>query len=156
MSSVQMTRTFSYGRIFLGVLAGLIGGVIALVVAFIGGVIGIGLHLRDLPATLLASATVLPLMFLFILLLPTLIMGVVIGFVLGLGSNFTNWAFSVATGGILGLVCAEVLLAGVVPLLFKPEPGDFVSIASNPFYVALFGFILGAATSRVFRWIGSG
>jgi hypothetical protein len=150
-----MAFQFSFRKIFLGVTAGFISGLLALLLDYFVGVIVIAVRLREAPATLLAALTVLPLMLIFVLLLPTMIITGVVGFLSGVGSKFSKRAFSVVTGALLGLAAAEVVLSLVVPLIMTPKPGDFVSIISQYYLSGAYGLLIGGLTSRMFRWIGA-
>ena len=148
-----MPVPFSYRKVALGLVAGIISGIAGLALAYTVGVAVIGIKLRDFFATLLAAFTVLPLMLIFVLLLPTMVISGLVGLVSGVGSNFTNRPVGPALGAIVGLVCGEFVLSLVVPLIVTPHPGDVVFIASNRYLSGAYGMTLGALTSRVFLWI---
>ena len=70
--------------LLLGVLAGLIATPVALLLAYGVGIISIAVNTGELFATLLSAATVLPLMLLLVALLPTLVISILTGLLLGL------------------------------------------------------------------------
>ena len=69
-------------KVFPRVVAGFISAVVGLILAYVAGVVAIAVTLQDFTATLLASVTVLPLMLLFVFLLPELFITGTTGLVL--------------------------------------------------------------------------
>jgi hypothetical protein len=111
----------------------------------------IAIQLRELLATLLAAFTVLPLLILLILSLPTLFMGGVIGLLSATAFRRFQSTFSYIAAAALGFVLAELLLALALPRIAPPTNGDFVSMASKPYLVAFFGLILGILCNAFYR-----
>jgi hypothetical protein len=143
-------------KAFLGVAAGAISSIAGLVLAYIGGVLAIGISMQDLFATILAAVTFLPLMLIIVFLLPNLALGVMIGFLLGAGSNYRARPFGAIAGAIAGSVCSEIVFSFAIPLIVKPQPGDFVSIIANHYLSAVYGVIIGTLTGCIFRWFNKG
>ena len=148
-----MSRDFSFGKIFLGIAAGLLSTIGGLILAYVVGVVAIAIRTRELLTTLLVAFTYLPLMLLFILLVPNIVITSTVGLTLGIGVNFTKHATGLVAGAIGGLVLGEIIFSVVLPLLVVPQPGDFTSIVSNYYLSGAYGLILGALTSRFFRWL---
>lgn len=143
-------------KMFLGMIAGLISAVVGLIIAYVVGVAAIAYATQDFSATLIASVTVLPLMLLIAFLLPDLIITGTTGLLLGAGSHFMNRTLGVVTGALVGLVCAEIILSLLVPLVIPPKPDDFVHIISNPYLSAACGIVLGSLTGLFFRLLNRG
>ena len=137
----------------LGLLSGLISGMVCLVIAYLLGVIVIAIHLRDIFATLLASLTVLPLMIIFVLILPTALICIVLGLASGSVLNLVSRAVSLPALAIIGFILAELLMAVIVPMIATPSNGDFVAIVGNPYLAGIYGLVLGALTGCIFHWI---
>jgi len=146
---------FNIRKIFLGGAAGFMSGIVALLLAYCTGVIVIAVRLRELPAALLAAVTVLPLMIIFVLLVPTLIISLGVGFLSGLAANFTKRAYSSAFGALIGLCGGEIVLSLILVLITSPKAGDFVSIISNRYLSGAYGLLVGGLTSLMFRWVAS-
>jgi hypothetical protein len=139
-------------KIIYGILAGLLSAVISLVLAFIVGVVVIAVTTREFFATVLASATVLPLMFLFVLFVPTILLGLLVGVTIGVAAKLSSRVYMV--GIAAGLLFAVALLSGVLPLIVVPEPGDFTSIVSRPILAGVYGSFLGLIAARVLHKYG--
>ena len=140
-------------KLLLGIAAGLLSAPIGLLVVYLVGVIVIAATLRELFPTLLAAATALPLMLLFVLLVPTLVIVFVIGVAIGISEGLSGTRSGVyAIGAVAGLLCAELILAGVLRLLIVPQPGDFTSMVSNPVLAGVYGVLLGLITAKLFHW----
>ncbi|HEV2836164.1 MAG TPA: hypothetical protein VGW58_12640 [Pyrinomonadaceae bacterium] len=137
-------------RILLGAAAGLLSALVGLAVAYVAGVVTIAADVREFLPTLLAATTVLPLMLLFVLLVPTLAIAVLTGLTIGGTANFSSRVYLI--GAAAGLLFGMVLLWGVLPLIISPEPGDFTSIVTRPFWSAIYALFLGLLASRFFRW----
>jgi hypothetical protein len=138
-------------NIFIGALSGVVGGALCLIIIYLSSVVVIAFKLRDLFATLLAALTVLPLLLLLIVLMPTILMGVTIGLLAATAFSSCKPALSYIVTAGLGFVLAELIFAVVLPWIAPPENGDFVSMASNPYQLAVFGLILGMLTNTVYR-----
>lgn len=137
-------------RILLGAAAGLLSSLVSLAVAYIVGVITIAADVREFLPTLLASTTVLPLMLLFVLLVPTLIVGLLTGVTIGVTANDSARVYFI--GAVAGVLFGLVVLSGVLPLIIRPEEGDFTSIVTRPFWAGIYALFLGLLASRFFRW----
>jgi hypothetical protein len=137
-------------RILLGAAAGLLSALVCLGVAYVVGVVKIAVDVREFFPTLLAAVTVLPLMLLFVLLLPTLAIGLLTGLTIGLSANYSSRVYLI--GAVASVLVGLVLLSGLLPLIVVPQPGDFTSIVTRPFWTALYAFFLGLLTARFFRW----
>jgi len=138
--------------LLLGVLAGLIATPVALLLAYAVGLIAIAVNTGELFATLLSAATVLPLMLLLVALLPTLVISILTGLLVGISSSFINGWFK-TIGSLLGLILSEICLSLVLPRVIVPQTNDFMTIVSNPFvsasYGVAIGFIVGWLTSKM-------
>lgn len=119
-------------------------------VAYVVGVVRIAVDVQEFLPTLLAAVTVLPLMLLFVVLIPTLVIGLLTGVTIGVTANYSVRTYFI--GAVAGLLFGLVLLSGVLPLLIRPEPGDFTSIVTRPFWAGIYALFLGLLASRFFRW----
>ena len=137
-------------RIFLGAAAGLLSALVGLAVAYLVGVVTIAVDVREFFPTLLAAVTVLPLMLLFVLLVPTLAIALLTGITIGITANFSSRLYLI--GAAAGLFFGMVLLWGVLPLIIVPQPADFTSIVTRPFWSAIYALFLGLLASRFFSW----
>jgi hypothetical protein len=127
-----------------------------LLLAYLVGIIVTAISTRDFLTTLLVAVSYLPLMILCVLFFPSIALSLLIGLTLGLGSNFDKRASGLAVGAITGLMLGEIVLSLVLPLIVAPQPGDFTSIVSNHYLSGAYGLVLGALTSRFFRWLNAG
>jgi hypothetical protein len=137
-------------KILYGVLAGLLSALIDLALAYVAGVIVIAITTREFLATMLSATTVLPLMLLFVLLVPTIVIGLVVGLAIALTAKVSSRTF--LGGATAGMLSGVALLSLMLPLIVKPEPGDFTSIVSNPVLSATYGLILGLLASGIYRY----
>lgn len=119
-------------------------------VAYVVGVVKIAVDVREVLPTLLAAATVLPLMLLLVLLVPTLVMGLLTGLTIGITANYSSRVYFI--GAVAGLFSGLIVLIGVLPVLVTPQPGDFTSIVTRPLWASIYALILGLLTARFFRW----
>ena len=147
MSFVQRLVT---RRIFLGAAAGLLSALVCVAGAYVVGVVTIAVDVREFLPTLLASATVLPLMLFFVVLVPTLLIGFLTGVTIGASANYSSRVYFI--GAAAGLLFGLVVLRGVLPLIIVPEPGDFTSIVTRPIWAGVYSLFLGLLTSRFFSW----
>ncbi len=138
----------------LGVAAGLLSGVPTLLLAYFAGVFVIAISTRDLPATLLAAVTVLPLILIFVGIPLSLVVGSMYGLLLGLGSMLRSRQPGILVGAALGVLCSLLILGLLIPLLAASDSG-FLQIVSRPYVAAIYGAVLGAIGSRIFRWLES-
>lgn len=120
-------------------------------VAYLAGVVTIAIDVREFLPALLAAVTVLPLMLLFVVLIPTIGVGLLTGVTIGIAANYSSRVYLI--GALAGLVFGLVLLAGVLPLLVVPQPGDFTSIVTRPLWTSIYALFLGLLTSRFFLWL---
>ena len=137
-------------KILYGILAGLLSAVVSLVLAFVVGVVVTAVTTRELFATVLASVTVLPLMFLFVLFVPTIVLGLLAGVTIGVAAKLSSRVYLV--GAAAGLLFAVALLSGVLPLIVVPAPGDFTSIVSHPVVAGVYGLVIGLLASRIYNY----
>ena len=137
-------------RIFLGAAAGLLSAFVCIGVAYVVGVVSIAVDLREFFPTLLASVTVLPLMLLFVVLIPTLVIGLLAGVTIGISAGYSSRVYVI--GAAAGLLLGLVLLCGVLPLIVRPQPGDFTFIVTRPLWSGIYALFLGLLTARFFRW----
>lgn len=119
-------------------------------IAYVVGVVTIAVDVREFLPTLLAAVTVLPLMLLFVVLLPTLVIGLLTGATIGVTAGYSPRVYLI--GAVAGLLFGVVLLSGVLPLILAPQPGDFTSIVARPLWAGIYALFLGLLTSRFFRW----
>ena len=148
-----MSPAFSFRKIFLGLLAGLLSALVGLFLVYLTGIMASAISTRDFFTTLLAAVTYLPLMIFFVLFFPSIALSLLVGLTLGLGSNFNKRASGLAVGAITGLIFAEIVLSLVLPLIVAPQAGDFTSIVSNHYLSGAYGLILGIFASLFFRWM---
>jgi len=141
---------------FLGVLSGLISGTICFILVYIVGVVAIAVKAEDLLATALAALTVLPLMLIFVLLIPTAIICILIGFTSATLLSLTSRSVSIIAAAVVGLVLSEILLGLILPIFATESNAELLSIARNPFVIAVYGLLLGSLTGCLFRWISRG
>jgi hypothetical protein len=128
----------------------LLSALVCLGAAYVVGVVMIAADVKEFFPALLAAVTVLPLMLLFVLLVPTLITGLLTGATIGVAANFSSRVYVI--GGVAGFLLGLVLLSGVLPLIVVPQAGDFTSIVTRPFLAGLYAFFLGLLAARFFRW----
>jgi len=138
----------------LGVAAALLSGVPTLLLSYVAGFVVIAVSTRDLPASLLAAATVLPLMLIFVGIPLSLVIGSAFGLLLGLGCMLRNRPLAITAGAVLGMFCAVLILGVLIPLLADASDG-FWHIVTTPYVAAIYGAVLGVIGSRVFRWLES-
>lgn len=119
-------------------------------IAYVVGVVTIAVDVREFLPTLLAGVTVLPLMLLFVVLLPTLLIGLLTGVTIGVIAGYSPRVYLI--GAVAGLLFGVVLLSGVLTLIVAPQPGDFTSIVARPLWAGIYALFLGLLTSRFFRW----
>jgi hypothetical protein len=91
-------------------------------------------------------------MIILILLLPTMILSVLIGFLAGTLLNLKSSAVSFLVTISISLVLVEIVFAGLLPMIGESDSRDFVSMAGNPYIAGLYGLTLGALINRLFRW----
>jgi hypothetical protein len=137
-------------RIFLGAAAGLLSALVCVGVAYVVGVVIIAVDLREFLPTLLAAGTVLPLMLLFVVLIPTLVIGLLTGVTIGASAGYSPRVYFI--GAVAGLLFGLVILSGVLPLIVAPQPGDFTAIVTRPLWASIYALFLGLLASRFFRW----
>lgn len=147
-----MTRARGDRKVFLGAVAGLIGSVAGLVIVYIVGVLVIFLKSQEVLATLLAAVTYLPLMLILVLFIPNLILGILIGLVLGLMGHWRSRLAGFGAAMVIGFICAEVILSLILPVIITPQPGDFVSILTDPYLTGAYGVTIGLLTKCFFSW----
>jgi hypothetical protein len=122
-----------------------------LLVAYAGSVVAVAFATKELYPTLLAATALLPLMFLLVLLLPTIVIAVAVGVTIGLaGANRSSRIYLVGTAA--GVLFAEIVLTGLLPLFAKVDPDGFVYFATRPVLTGLYGALLGLIAARLFRW----
>ncbi|HEY2962045.1 MAG TPA: hypothetical protein VGJ37_06485 [Pyrinomonadaceae bacterium] len=143
-------------KILYGILAGLLSAFVTLILAYFIGVIVIAITTREFFATLLAAAAVWPLIMLFVLLIPTLAIGSLVGFVIGAVSGIAKKvSLQIYIGGAFsGLVFGVAVLSGLLPVVVVPQTGDFTSIISHPVLAGVYGLILGIIAARVLHKYG--
>lgn len=119
-------------------------------VAYVAGVVTIAIDIREFLPTVLAAVTVLPLMLLFVVLVPTLLIGLLTGVTIGVTASHSSRIYFI--GAVAGLLFGLVLLSGVLPLIVAPQPGDFTAIVTRPIWTGIYALFLGLLSSRFFRW----
>jgi len=134
-----------------GLVAGLLAALVSIAFAYVAGVVTIAIDLKEFLPTLLAATTVLPLMLLFTLLLPSIIIGWLVALAISVVANSTSRVYLV--GAIAGLVFGLAILRGLLPLVFGNSTGDFVAIIGRPFVSGIYALFLGVMTSLFFNWI---
>jgi len=133
----------------LGFLAGLLSGPLGLVIAYLVGVLLTAYKTREVLATLLVAGTVLPLMLLLVLAVPTMLISILSGLAIALSSNFINR--SILIGGSVGLILGEIVLTLLLPLVVVPHPDDFTSIITKPVLSGSYGLLLGVLTGSFLK-----
>jgi hypothetical protein len=137
---------------WLGVAAGLLGGLITIVLVYLVGVGAIHRDAPDLATTLFAAVTYLLLM-VFLLILPHMLVALLVGLLLGVAANFRAHSLGVGVGALIGLACGELCFSLLLPAIMPPQPDPrFLNILTNPYYTAIYGLVLGALTGLFFRW----
>lgn len=136
-------------RLLIGIAAGLVSAIVTLIVAYVVGVVAIFVNTREFFATVLASVTVWPLMLLFVLSLPTIVVGLLAGVTIAFASDVTTRLYLV--GAFAGVAFGMALLSGVVPLVFGPANGDFTAIISRPVLSSAYGLVLGLIAARIVK-----
>jgi len=134
-----------------GLVAGLLAALVSIAFAYVAGVVTIAIDLKEFLPTLLAATTVLPLMLLFTLLLPSIIIGWLVALAISVVANSTSRVYRV--GAIAGLVFGLAILRGLLPLVFGNSTEDFVAIIGRPFVSGIYALFLGVMTSLFFNWI---
>lgn len=89
-------------------------------------------------------------MLLFVLLVPTLVVGLLTGVTIGVTANDSARVYFV--GAVAGLLFGLILFIVILPLIIIPEPGDFTSLVVRPFSATMYSLFLGLLASRFFRW----
>ena len=107
-------------KTLFGFIAGLLSAPIGLIIAYLAGVAITAIKTRELLATLLVAGSFLPLMLIFVLLLPTLTISVLTGLTPGTLSSLVSRFLVV--GSLAGLVLGEVVLSILLPLIVVPQP----------------------------------
>lgn len=107
----------------------------------------------DLVAGLLAAVTYVPLMLIFVLFLPNLLLGALTGMVLGWIARLRGFVPNILAGIAIGIVITALIFRGLIPLIFEPSPGeqDFTSLITPLYFVIPYGAALGAITGRFLR-----
>ena len=136
-------------RIFIGIAAGLVSAIITLIVAYVAGVVAIAVTTREFFATVLASLTVWPLMLLFVLLIPTIVVGLLVGVTIAFAAKVSSRFYII--GAVAGVAFSMALLSGIVPIVFGPAKGDFTAIISRPILSAAYGLVLGLIAARIVK-----
>ena len=137
-------------RILLGAAAGLLSAFVCIGVAYVVGVIKIAFDVKEVLPTLLAAVTVLPLMLLFVLLVPSLVMGLLTGATIGVTAHYSSRVYFI--GAVVGAFFGLIVLIDVLPIIITPQPGDFTSIITRPIWAGVYSLFLGLLTSRFFSW----
>ena len=147
MSSQRSLRT-----ILLGLLAGFLSAPTGLLLAYVVGVIVTAFKTREVLTTLLVAGSFLPLMLIFVLLLPTLLISIIVGLALGIASGFDR-RLLIPIGILVGLILGEITLSVILPAIVVPQPDDFTSIVSDYRLSALYGSVLGTIAAVFYRWM---
>jgi hypothetical protein len=150
-----MSSQLSLRRILLGLLAGFLSAPVGLLLAYVVGVIVTAIKTREVFATLLVAGSFLPLMLIFVLLIPTLVISMAAGLTLGVISGVAR-RFVMPIGMVVGLILGEIILSVILPVIVVPQPDDFTSIVSNYLLSGTYGLVLGAIATVFFRWINRG
>ena len=134
-------------KILYALLAGLLSALLTLFIAYFVGVVIIGVKIREFFPILLTAVTVWPLMLLFVLLVPTVIVGLLVSLTIRLapGNDYL-------LGAVVGVVLGLAVLSGVLPVIFAPANGDFPSIISRPLLSGSYGLILGLVAARLQKY----
>jgi hypothetical protein len=88
-------------------------------------------------------------MLLFVLLIPTLVVGVLVGVAIAFAARVSSRLYII--GALAGVLFGMGLLSGVVPLIFGSANGDFTSIISRPVLSAAYGLVLGVISARIVK-----
>ena len=142
-------------KLFLGLLSGFFGGLVVLLLTYFAGVVITALKTREAFPTILVAGSFLPLMILFVLLVPTFGLAVLIGLSLGVGSNFSQ-SMILLIGLLCGVVFGEIVLSGILPLVIVPQPEDFTAIVSSKMMSGLYGMVMGVSAAMLFRRMNRG
>ena len=137
-------------KLLFGILAGLLSALVSLVLAYVVGVIVIAVDLKEFFPTLLAATTVLPLMLLFVVLLPSLVIGLLVGATIGIGAKFSARVYIVGAGA--GVVFSLALFSVLLPLWIAHTRDDFLGIVSSPLLAGSYGLVLGLLAARLQKY----
>ena len=121
----------------------------SLVLAYVVGVAAVAVESREFLPTLLIATSILPLLFLFVLLLPTLVIGLLVGTTMGVTANVSSRVYII--GATAGILFGLAVLTGVLPLMLSHAPNDFVGIISQPFRAGIYGLTLGLIAAFLFQ-----
>lgn len=141
-------------RILLGAAAGLLGAFVSLGAAYVVGVVAVAVIVKDFWPTILTATSILPILLLFVVLVPSLVIGLLTGMTVGITARYGAYVYFI--GAVTGLLLGLFSLSGVLPLIFEPQWDDFTSLASRPLWVSIYALFLGLMTSRFFRWFCPG
>jgi|GEM_PF-3582174 len=141
-----MASKFSFRKLILGALAGLVSSLVCVLLAYLVGIVATAWNSHEAFATLLTAVTVLPLMLLLVLLPMTIIIAVAVGLFLGLISRRSN-SLLLLVGGVAGAVLSLIFLSLVLPRL---APGDFSTLVRSYPISITYGFVVGLVTSWFF------
>jgi|SRR5215470_11439042 len=147
-----MASEFSFRKLILGGLAGLVSTLVCLLLAYFAGVIATAWNSQEFFPTLLAAVTVLPLMLLLVLLPATIIIAVAVGLFLGLLFQRTR-SLLLIIGGVAGGVVSLIVLSLIVPSI---APGDFTAILRSYPISLTYGFVVGLVTAWFFQRMSAG
>src|SRR5262245_51497552 len=146
-----MASQFSFRKLILGGLAGLVSSLVCLLLAYLVGIVAAAWNSKEAFATVLSAVTVLPLMLLLVLLPMTILIAVGLGIFLGLVSHPTN-RFLLIIGCVAGAVVSLTVLSLILPLV---SPGDFTTILRSYPISLTYGFVVGLVTAWFFRRLTS-
>ena len=139
-------------KTLLGLLAGFLSAPTGLLLAYVVGVIVTAIKTREVLTTLLVAGSFLPLMLIFVLLIPTLLISIIVGLALGVASRFDR-RLLIPIGIVVGLILGEIILSLILPAIVVPQSDDFTSIVSNYRLSGIYGLLLGTIAAVLFRWM---
>jgi hypothetical protein len=142
-------------KILLGLLAGFLSAPTGLLLAYVVGVIVTAIKTREVLTTLLVAGSFLPLMLIFVLLIPTLLISIIVGLALGVASGFDR-RLLIPIGIVVGLSFGEIIISVILPAIVAPQPDDFTSIVSDYRLSAIYGLVLGTIAAVFLRWFSRG
>jgi hypothetical protein len=140
-------------KILFGIGAGLLSALVSCVLAYVVGVSVIAADLKEFFPTLLAAATVLPLMLILFVLLPSLVIGLLVGATIGIGTKFSSRVYVV--GAAAGVLFSVAVFSVLLPLWIAHAPNDFLGIISSPMLAGSYGLVLGLLAARLQKYAPS-
>lgn len=139
-----------------GAGAGFVASVLGFFAIYLYLCVRTGVTLEGDPGALvLASVTYIPLMMLFVVLLPNALLGVLLGLALGAIGRVRGALPGLPVGVLLGVAGGHLIFRIFLPWFVSHRPGDNdVTVLLTPLpFVAVYGALLGGLVWRLCRKI---